>query len=311
MHLAALELTNLIAGLGWNPGLRGLLSVFLGVFILMGSIYLILATNTGARLGMLLSLAGLSGWLVILTFFWTVSPPAIGPTGPLPSWEPVEIIYNGDDVVAVTDNVSDLPTPGEVAELRNQILAENPDVAETFATTPSLSDIAAEHAPLVEDLELGGWTVVPASDAGEAQAAADAILVEEGVFTATGDYKKLEVYEIGGKPDREDDSMLGRIKYKVETTLWWRHPPHYAVVQVQAVAPQETREGEAPPTPVVDEEAPVISVVLVRDLGNQRGTPALYFVISLAFFVIFTLMLHYRSKTLDKNVAAAEAATKG
>jgi hypothetical protein len=317
MHLAATEIFTLFAGIAWNPGLRGALSVLVGVVVLMGSIYLILATNTGARLGMLLALAGLSGWLVILTFYWTVSPPAIGPTGPLPTWEPVEIIYNSDGVDPATEVADSLPQPEAVAAIRDDILANNPEVAEAFANTPSLSEIASENPGLVEDAALGGWSVVAGTEAGEAQAAADAVLVEEGVFSATSDYVKLEVFEIGGKPDRDDvpddewyEEAWTRIRYKVETTVFWKHPPHYAVVEVQAVTPQETRPGEAPPRPEADPDAPVISVVLVRDLGNQRGTPGLYFVISLSFFVIFTLMLHFRDKTLDKNLAAAEPATK-
>jgi hypothetical protein len=219
--------------------------------------------------------------------------------------------------VAVTDDVNSLPSPAEVVEMRDAILAENPDIAETFASTPSLTDLASENPELVQDLDLGNWRVVSAADAGEAQAAADVVLAEQGLFTDPTGYKKLEVYEFGGKPRREDvpddewyEEMWTRIKYKVETTVWWKHPTRYAVVQVQPVVAQETRPGEAPPRPVVDEEQPVISVVLVRDLGNQRGTPALYLVISLAFFIIFVLMLHFRDRTLDRHLEEADAAKK-
>ena len=38
----------------------------------MGSIYLLLATNIGARLGLLVVLAGLFGWLSILTLTWWI-----------------------------------------------------------------------------------------------------------------------------------------------------------------------------------------------------------------------------------------------
>ena len=44
-----------------SPGtrtIRGILVVLVGVLVLMGSVYLILATNTGARLGFLLILTG-------------------------------------------------------------------------------------------------------------------------------------------------------------------------------------------------------------------------------------------------------------
>ena len=56
-----MQTLHIIAGLGWDPAIRGILSVLTGVVVLMGSVWLLLATNTGARLGMLLSLAGLAG----------------------------------------------------------------------------------------------------------------------------------------------------------------------------------------------------------------------------------------------------------
>lgn len=297
-----------LGGIAWDPGLRGLLSVLLGFFILGGSVYLILATNTGARLGMLLALAGLSGWLVVLTLYWTIQPPGIGPSGPLPSWTPLEIHYSTPGEQPVTEVVRDLPPPEDFAEARDAILAANPEVADRLPSGASLSDVAAEDATLVADVETGGWRIVPAAEAGEMQAAADVVLAEEGVFKDTSEFKKLTTFEIGGKPRRTDDSTMGRVVYKVETTVWWRHPPRYAAVQVQPVIPQEAKPGEAPPTPVADETQPVITVIMVRDLGNQRGLPALYFIVSLSFFIIFVLMLHYRDKTFDRHVNGAEKA---
>ena len=83
-----LATVNLFAGLAWNPGVRGILVVSVGVAVLMGSVYIILATNTGARLGMLLALTGLFGWLTILTLYWWISPPAIGPRATTPAGHP-------------------------------------------------------------------------------------------------------------------------------------------------------------------------------------------------------------------------------
>ena len=52
--------------------------------VLGGSVYLLLATNIGARLGLLVALAGLFGWLTILTLTWWIQPPANGPRGTNP-----------------------------------------------------------------------------------------------------------------------------------------------------------------------------------------------------------------------------------
>ena len=49
---------------------------------------------------------------------------------------------------------------------------------------------------------------------------------------------------------------------------------------MQQVIPQETIAGHAPPLPKVDPTQPVISVVLVRDLGQARLLPAVMFIIS-------------------------------
>ena len=80
------------------------------------------------------------------------------------------------------------------------------------------------------------------------------------------------------------------------------------VIQLQPVIAQEAVPGQAPPTPTVDPSQPVISVVLVRDEGNVRAKPAYFFVICFCLFIVFALMLHYREKTLKKNLDDAEAA---
>ena len=72
---------------GWEPELRGLLTVVIGFVILMGSVYLILATNMGARLGFLVSLTALAGWMMLMGLVWWIY--GIGLRGPDPSWAPV------------------------------------------------------------------------------------------------------------------------------------------------------------------------------------------------------------------------------
>ena len=79
---------------------------------------------------------------------------------------------------------------------------------------------------------------------------------------------------------------------------------------MQQVIPQETIPGQAPPIPKADPTKPVISVVFIRDIGNERVIPFLYFVISFALFILSAAALHNRDKTLMKNKAMAEAASK-
>lgn len=79
-----------IAGLKWEPQIKGALYVALAVLILMGSCYLLLATNMGARLGFLLAAAGVFGWLSTLGVIWWCY--ARGPVGPDPSWRSQGIV---------------------------------------------------------------------------------------------------------------------------------------------------------------------------------------------------------------------------
>ena len=77
-----------IVAIGWRPELRGLIVTLIGVAVLMGSIYLILGTNLGARLGFMVALCGLSGWMALMGGIWAVY--GIGMQGPLGSWQAVE-----------------------------------------------------------------------------------------------------------------------------------------------------------------------------------------------------------------------------
>lgn len=305
---------SLFAGLAFDPGIRGILVVMVGVVVLPGSVYLIVATNIGSRLGLLVALTGLFGWMTILTGIWWLSPPAIGPRGSLPSWRPVEIYITGGSEQARTDAVNRLVDPNSLPSTA-KILAANPELAKEYPNGFTLSDLQGSHSAIVQEVlppdSLEGWKLVSTANAGEAQTAADADLVASGIFKTTSDYKKLNVWQIGGKPTLADDCPDGgtvcRAWHRVSSAFQIKNPPHYAVVQVQAVIPQQAVAGQAPPLPKVDPSQPIISVVLVRDIGNERVIPFLYFVISVSLFILFAWVLHNRDKTLMKNKELAAA----
>ncbi|MFM8862947.1 MAG: hypothetical protein ACKOIA_10930 [Acidimicrobiia bacterium] len=307
---------HLFAGLAWNPGIRGILVVLVGVVVLCGSVYLILGTNLGSRLGLLVALTGLFGWLVILTLIWWLTPPAIGPRGNPASWRPVEVYINGGGDAAKTQPLEKLVAPSSLPSSA-RILAANQQLAEEYPNGFTLSDLKGSHADIVEQFlpaeSLNGWKLVSTSNAGEAQTAADAALASSGLFQTNGEYKKLDVWQFGGKPTLADDcpdgGSLCRAWHRVSSAFQIKNPPHFAVVQVQRVVPQTPVPGQAPPIPKVDPSQPVISVVLIRDIGNERVIPFLYFVISLSLFVLFAWALHSRDKTLMKNKELA--ASKG
>ena len=82
--------TAVVAALSWEPQIKGALYVAIAFTILCGSCYMLLATNMGARLGMLLALAGLFGWLFTMGMVWWVY--ARGPVGPDPTWKSAGVV---------------------------------------------------------------------------------------------------------------------------------------------------------------------------------------------------------------------------
>lgn len=90
-------LPDLLAGLAWEPNIKGGLYVVISFVVLCGSPYLLLATNSGARLGFLLAGAGLFGFMVIIGSVWWVY--GIGPKGRTPVWHPETTITGSLDQV--------------------------------------------------------------------------------------------------------------------------------------------------------------------------------------------------------------------
>ncbi len=309
-------MTVVQAAISWSPEIRNVLSVLVGAGVLMGSMYLILATNTGARLGLLITMATLFGWMTIMGAVWWVY--GIGMLGEGPRWEVIEI-NTGDLTQAALAQARPLPEPFELPD-PEQILADDPGLAEQFpppapgqpAPIPSLGAIFEVAPDLREELDidsqLAGWDLLITSDSqrGDAQATADAALGPDGTstFESSSDYKVLEVYSLGGKPRLEDDAnRLERIGHKLSSIWHWSHPTHYAVVQVQGVEPQAVEPGEAPPPPVVDESAPVVSVIMERNLGDLRFPAAM---VTLSFGILFALTcnaLHRRDKLVAQHRA--------
>lgn len=98
------------AGISWDPEIRGFLTVVIAATALMGSIWLLLATNTGVRLGSLVAFAGFFGWFTIMATVWWIF--GIGYAGQRPSWEYVETVKDpaGIEQTGIEDFIV-LPDP--------------------------------------------------------------------------------------------------------------------------------------------------------------------------------------------------------
>jgi len=297
-------IATVLAGIAYDPEIRGVLITVFSVVFFCGSGYLLLATNMGSRLGFLVALAGLMGWLMLLSLFWWIY--GVGAIGELPEWN-VEEVNIGDLSQAQLEEArtllpENLPDP-------EQILADNPDVAAAFVEgeIPSLSEIAAVDglspavATQLEELE-GDWVVLPQTSIGDAQSAADAALINEstGLFTATSEYVLLGGFEAGGKPDRASDAIIDRVTNRVTNALTVLNPPHYVVIQVQTSEATFVPEGNAPLSPTPDPDEPVVSVIMVRDQGTRRLPPAVLTVMFGVLFAVTASQLHRRDRLAEE-----------
>jgi len=328
--MALIDSFAFIDGVGFDPFFRGLLSVLVGVVVLIGGTYLLLATNSGARTGGLIAAAGLFGWMALMGLVWTFY--AIGWRGEAESWALVEI--NGDLPAFESDGLvfAEDPTIQELG-----LGLEEVDLA-VVITNPDPDAAQAEAVVYANDRsdELSGWRYLATSNPrrGEASSAAEEVLIAEHIYGSTAEFVPLTYggWNVGGKPllDQEiseDDPTKGaweetftdaptRILHTLDTTFvhFW-HPEELVVIQFQGVVDEPTLPGEAPPVATADDEKSVVSVVMVRDrggplpalFGGQRVTPALFAIFNGILFAVLAWMLHTRDKR-EQSIRAAAAA---
>jgi len=144
--------STLLSAIQFDPNIRGLLVIVTAGTILIGSIYLILATNSGMRNGFLIAGAGLFGWMFLMGLVWWMY--GIGLKGRDPLWMPAEINFTRTAGLA-TPEVDSLPAadslPDAVETMKGFPLitaiakgAEGPDWA-----PETLSNVVTEATPLV------------------------------------------------------------------------------------------------------------------------------------------------------------------
>ena len=263
-------LSTLLA-ISWQPELRGIVVVLIAVVVLIGGTYLIVGTNLGARLGVLVVLAGFFGWMMTMgAIWWTYG---IGLKGPEPSWKPAEPITIIRDATALV-GAEILTTPAKTA-----------------------ADPVATAANVASQLESEGWQLLEESDPqrGQAVAASDAIIQVEAEEFAAGEYLSVAVYDRGGERYPKINESLDFIAFF--------HKPRYALVEVAPVIPQRTEPGRAPARPVIDEAQPHRYVYMIRDLGAKRRPAILITFGSAIIFVILCWLLHRRDLMLRENVS--------
>ncbi len=262
-----------LLAIGWDPEIRGILTVVLAVATLCGSIYFVMATNIGARLGFLVALTGLTGWMFLMGIIWLIY--GIGLRGPEPSWQAVP----GRTVVQDND------------ALYQAGLFDRPVEVDDDATFPE------QAAAVAEQFRAEGWTLLEDADPafGQSGATAGELLEETGAFAA-GEFQVLNVFDIGGERYPKINESLDFLAFF--------HEPHYVVVEVAPLEAVRTEPGRAPAPAVIDETRQHQYVYMIRDLGARRQPATVLAFGGGLIFLILCWLLHRRDRIVRANVDA-------
>jgi len=263
-----------LLAINWEPELRGVLTVILGTVAFMGSVYMILGTNIGARLGFLVTLCGLAGWMALMGGIWWIY--GIGLKGADPSWVQVP----GRTVI---QDASDLYQAGV---LENRLALTDVDVP------ADINDVVYDGFVSEE------WRVLGESEPAFGQAAASAtVFLEEEDALEPGSFKVTNVFEIGGEayPKIFGQDALDQVAFF--------HKPYYTVVEVSPYIPLRTEPGRAPSAPEVDPTQEAQYVYMLRDLGSRREPAAFITIGSTIVFLALAWMLHRRDRFVAENLA--------
>ena len=261
----------------WEWELRGIIIVIIAVATLCGSVYLILGTNLGARLGFLVALAGLAGWMFILgATWWTYSK---GLLGDEPSWQPVA----GKTIIREYESLSELG------------LLDAP-----FTKTDDVTADAESVEALLVDQD---WAKLDSALPSYQQAASAGteVLIEAKTFAA-GEFQVVNVFDIGGQ--RSPILFDGKVDF-----LAFFHKPHYVLVEIAPLVPQRTEPGRAPARSVIDTSRPHEYVYMIRDLGSKRVPAAIITISSLIIFLLTCWLLHTRDQRVRENRSASPSKT--
>jgi hypothetical protein len=267
-----------LLAIGWEPELRGLLTVIIGVVVLMGSIYMIMATNMGSRLSFLVTLTGLMGWMALMGATWWIY--GIGLKGPEPSWAAIP----GQTIIQ------------DVPALRSAgVLESLPDGYEDAPATEV-------HKLVEQQFFEEGYIKISTGDPayGQAQAAASENIELDGALTS-GQYEVTEVFDIGGEryPLLANNQSLDFFAFF--------HKPHFTVVEVSPLVPVRAEPGRAPAVAEIDEAGQRQYGYMVRDLGAKRQPAVVLTIGGGSIFLALCYLLHRRERILKDNLSSAVA----
>ncbi|MBM3691905.1 MAG: hypothetical protein FJW77_01180 [Actinobacteria bacterium] len=253
----------------WYPTILGVLVVVAGVILFVGSIYLLLGTNMGARLAFLATFSGLMGLMLVLTSLWiTTASPLNTLRGSVPAWKIQEVVPSLEE--------------SKIVAVRN-IEADGVEVDAVEAA--NVKAAVDEGLVTKEDTATKTYTE------------------EENKFAIYSDVTKYltpKTWEIGGSnPSWLDGEFTHAPKYAV--VEFCGVAPNR---QPFGVAPDKPTCAAAG-TPEAKDNG---YVVLEYNLGDVRLPPIIAFVSSLILFVLSLALFGWYERD-RRAVQAAEAAS--
>jgi len=244
----------------WNPTIIGVLTVVAAVGLFCGSVYLLLGTNLGARLGFLVAFSGLMAFLVLLTTLWLTSGNSgiDPPHGNSPAWKVVDIVSTPHD--------SKITTVQGISSAGRKFTSE----ACASKEPPKECDLLTNVKPAIDA------AIVPVTPVA-GQTAPVQPFATLGISSSTDylvDFKGFTSFEQGGGTNR----------------LFW-HNPRYAAIEFCLVAKDEQGNNLIPPQcdPLQDTHYAILSY----DFGSLRQPVVAYWAVSIILFVLAVLGLHW------------------
>jgi len=286
-----LHTLNVLAALSWDPQVRGFLIVVAAIAILPGTIYLLILTNLGARIGFLVAIAGLTGWMMLLSLTWILY--GSGMKGRDPSWKVKEVVHS--------QSATDLSS-GALPKLENfpqhwhkapaSVLGDATAAADNFITKTGRKPKIGPEGPIERD---------PTPE--ELRYAAE--------FSTSDQYVVIGGYEKGGdncwgpKDKCTYDAPKKILFWKIHHKFFFLHSAHYVAVQVRpAIQAPNDPFGNTTYSKDPDTTKPVSTIVVERDLGSVRFPQVMLCLSSAIIFFVTCHALHRR----DKRIMARRAA---
>jgi hypothetical protein len=252
----------------WYPTILGVLVVVAAIVLFCGSIYVLLGTNLGARLGFLVAFTGLMGFMCLLTLLWcTTASPLNTLKGRIPAWEVQQVVKNLDDAKTVA--VHNIESPGNKVD-----------------TTEASNVKAAVDAALVPKVQTPTTPVGPNDNR---------FAIPD--FTDVTKYLVSDTWEIGGS-----NPQFWKLQFSHEPQY------AVAKFCAVKAAPLDRPVVLPPLPPECDPGGQQGFVILKRDLGSLRVPPFIAFGMSLILFVLGLLLLHWRERDEMTRSAEQEQA---